>query len=183
MIYVALSNAGISWCSYHVVIVTLGIKIFKFIDKSFICYYFINISEVHTGPYNCAYFYPWSMRCSDGLHNLVLRLKVRPYSGLVEKVASPNIFLLMYIRFCYLPIEVFSLTRCTTTPCTFDCPGISGVFDEHILLRAPLWSRWSFWSLKFLERVLRLLENTSWLCWDSVDIGSIYRDEVLNTTS
>ena len=89
LIYATLSNVWLAWCGYRVLIVTLGIEVFKFIDKWFICYYFTSLLEVHTGPCTSACFYPRSTCCLDGLHNLVLRFPERPFSGLVGQ-ADPT---------------------------------------------------------------------------------------------
>ena len=48
--------------------VTLGIEVYKFVDKLFICYSFTKIFKVLPGPCTCAYFYPQSTCRSYGLH-------------------------------------------------------------------------------------------------------------------
>ena len=49
-------------------------------------------------------FYSRPTRCSDGMNNLVLRLPVRPYSGLVGEAASPPVCFLISIKVGFLPL-------------------------------------------------------------------------------
>ena len=75
-----------------------------------------------------------STRWLGGMHNLVLRLPVRPYLGLVRKVSSPPIFSLISITFGFLPLGLFWFKSSIQNTLEFQ----RNLEDPAMFLRGPL---------------------------------------------
>ena len=79
-------------------------------------------------------FYHQSTRHLDGLHNLVLHLLARPYSGLVREDASPPLCLLISITVLFCQLFLFWFTTFITNTLTFWW----NLEDPALSLRVPL---------------------------------------------
>ena len=106
-----------------------------------------------------------SPRFSDGLHNLILRLPARLYSGLVvEATSTPIEFTPAFWIIWHLTIGLFVFTRCIPISWIFVCTGFSLLSNLDILLRGLL-CYWGFFalsmSLTFSEWVPNLSANFS----------------------
>ena len=74
-----------------------------------------------------------------GLHVVILRLRMRPFLGLVSKAAStPVEFITALWSIWHLTIRLFILTSFIPIPWVFACVGFSAVSNLVRLLWAPL---------------------------------------------
>ena len=120
------------------------------VDKSFTCYYFTNLLEVHLGPCSCACFNPWSMSFWM-VYIFILSLKVLLLLGLVGKAAYPPIlFTPALFSGFHLPIGFFYLHKVS-----FQHFGLKKKsLGLHSVLKGS--SFWSYLSNIFLKEALTL---------------------------